>query len=102
MQSLKPQRNFQTTSARHIIALREIPMTTQEIAAEFGVTSNSVNLWLKDNKAPYWTKLASECLRRRIKQFNTDKLMLLKVPKEHLKTIELLTKGLEIDCKFIE
>ena len=98
MQALKTTRKHQTTSARHIQDLRELGVTVKQISVEFGVTTGSIGAWLHENRAPYWTKVATEGLKRRMNKYTRDnKIILLKVPQEHLKTIESLIKGLEIE-----
>ncbi len=58
----------QTTDAAHLRALIANSVTTEDMAAAFGVHKTAISRWIKDDKAPLWTVPASSYFTTRGKK----------------------------------
>ena len=78
----------------HLKKLVDGGLSSKKIAEVFGVSTQAVSRWLKDNElCPYWTKIAAEGILRRMGGLKQSTL-LVRCPREQEETISRVATGL--------
>lgn len=81
-------------SNTHLQKILDVGITTQQIAEIFGVTVSCLQHWLSGSiPCPYWTKIASEGILRRMGGLKQSTL-LIRCPREQEETITKVAGGL--------
>ena len=89
MANKKISRAHKFMDAAHIQGLLEQGITINSLAEQFGNTLGAVRDWVKENKAPKWTRLAAEALERRMGRGGWVYLV-VKLPKKYLDVLRPL------------
>lgn len=74
--------------------IKDLTLSPSQIAEIFGVTSSTVNHWLRHGEAPKWTLIAAEGIHRRCRGTPRRQILLVHVPTEHIKTVETVVGSL--------
>ncbi len=81
-------------SNTHLQKLRDAGISNKQIAEAFGVSTHSLHNWLNNiNSCPYWTKIASEGILRRMGGLKHTTI-LIRCPSEQGETISKVAEGL--------
>ncbi|KKK51742.1 hypothetical protein LCGC14_3111920 [marine sediment metagenome] len=81
-------------SNTHLKKLCDVGLTRKKIAEAFGVSLSSIQGWLRASRpCPYWTKIASDGILRRMGGLKQSTL-LIRCPREQEETISKVATGL--------
>ena len=90
-------KNHKTVGVVHLEnALVEFKMNQTELGEAMGMSSSFISSCLKSRKAPAWTHLATECLRRRNGLHHDDTTLVVKVPGPKKVAVETFLDALGI------
>ncbi len=81
-------------SNTHLLKLRDAGISNKQISEAFGIGESSLSGWMSGNlPCPYWTKIASEGILRRMGGLKHATL-LIRCPSEQGETISKVAEGL--------
>lgn len=91
-------RIWQKTTADHLISIkRDLQLNDTQLANLLGIHPSTVGQWILHSKAPKWTLLAIEGLRRRSRaSARNGKRFIIEVPSEHSQTVLQILKSLNV------